>query len=264
MIARREGADPGEHQRALVVQDLAALGRDPGGDRAEDQQRHAVADAALGDQLAEPHDDRGAGGHHDHDDRGGVEALVRDDLLLTAREQLPALGQRDDAGGLQHGERDRQVPGVLGQLALAGLAFLLELLEARDDHGQQLDDDAGRDVGHDAQREDRQLQQRTAAEQVDQVVDALVRAAGGGIDAGLDVRVGDAGGGDGGAEPVDGDDPEREEDLLAKVRGRQGRPERAEHSLIPPGQAPWVGADTVATLTRRPPTPGRPSWLTAP
>ena len=31
-------------------------------DAGEDEQRHAVADAALGDLLAQPHDESGAGG----------------------------------------------------------------------------------------------------------------------------------------------------------------------------------------------------------
>ena len=54
---------------------------------------------------------------------------------------------------------------------LAGLALFAQLLEARDHHAQQLHDDAGGDVGHDADREHRQLQQRAAGEQVDQRVD---------------------------------------------------------------------------------------------
>ena len=36
----------------------------------EDHDRHAVADAALGDQLTEPHDHRGAGGHRDDHQQG--------------------------------------------------------------------------------------------------------------------------------------------------------------------------------------------------
>ena len=69
---------------------------------------------------------------------------------------------------LQDREADGQVAGVLRQLGLPGLALLLEGLEPRDDHGEQLDDDARRDVRHDPQREDRQLEQRTAAEEVRQ------------------------------------------------------------------------------------------------
>src|SRR5207302_9128844 len=41
--------------------------RDPCHDAGEDQQRDAVADAALGDQLAHPHQQHGSGGERDHD-----------------------------------------------------------------------------------------------------------------------------------------------------------------------------------------------------
>ena len=110
----------------------------------------------------------------DHDDDEREDAGLGDDRLGAVAEELPAVGQRDDARGLQDGQRDRQVAGVLGQLVLTRLPFLLQLLEPRDDHGEQLDDDARRDVGHDAQREDRQLEQRSAGEQVDQRVDAAL------------------------------------------------------------------------------------------
>ncbi len=53
---------------AAAVQDGLALERDAGRDAGEDHQRHAVADAALGDQLAHPHHQRRACGHHQHDD----------------------------------------------------------------------------------------------------------------------------------------------------------------------------------------------------
>ena len=89
--------------------------------------------------------------------------------LCAAGDQVARPGQRDDAGGLQDGQADGQVPGVLRDLRLAGLALLAQRLQARDDHREQLQDDAGRDVRHDAEREDRQLQQRAAAEQVDQL-----------------------------------------------------------------------------------------------
>ena len=41
----------------------------PADDRGEDQQRHAVADAPLGDQLAHPHEQGGAGGEGEHDEQ---------------------------------------------------------------------------------------------------------------------------------------------------------------------------------------------------
>ena len=77
---------------------------------------------------------------------------------LAVREQGLGPGQRDEAGGLQDGQADGQVAAVLGQLLLPRLAFLAQLLEARDDDDQQLDDDARRDVGHDAERERGQMQ----------------------------------------------------------------------------------------------------------
>jgi hypothetical protein len=60
-----------------------------------------------------------------------------------------------DAERLHDGE-DRQVAGPLGDLAPAQFAFLLQLFERRDHHGQQLQNDRRRDVRHDAQGENRQ------------------------------------------------------------------------------------------------------------
>ena len=112
--------------------------------------------------------------------------------LVAALEQVAGAGQRHDAGRLEQREAEGEVAGVLGDLGLAGLALLLEGLQPRDHHDQQLQDDARRDVGHDPEREDRQLEQRAAGEQVDQVVDAGVVDV---ADARLDVGDVDARGG---------------------------------------------------------------------
>ena len=90
----------------------------------------------------------------------------------SSAEQRAAAGDRDERGRLQDAERDGEVAGVLGQRRLAGLALLVEGVEVWDDHAQQLHDDRRRDVRHDAEREDRELEQRAAAEQVDEVVEA--------------------------------------------------------------------------------------------
>ena len=142
-------------------------------------------------------------------------------------------------GGLQHGQAHGEVPGVLGDLRLAGLALLPQRLEPRDHHGEQLQDDAGRDVGHDPEREDRQAQQRAAAEQVDQLEQAGAAARGGvhHVQAGVDGLLRDPGGGHGGAQPEHGDDEEREQQLPAQV-GRAERPhERGQHA---PSSRRWV------------------------
>ena len=51
-------------------------GRD---DRAEDDQRHAVANPPLGDQLAHPHQQGGAGGERQDDQRQGAQVEVGDE-----------------------------------------------------------------------------------------------------------------------------------------------------------------------------------------
>ena len=61
--------------------------------------------------------------------------------------------QEDVAHRLDGRQADREVPAVLGDDLLALLALFLELLELGDDHREELHDDRGRDVGHDAQGE---------------------------------------------------------------------------------------------------------------
>ena len=82
-----------------------------------------------------------------------------------------------NGGGLQHRQTDGQVTGVLGQLGLTGLTFLVQGLEAGNHHTQQLDDDGCGDVRHDAQRENGQLQHCTAGEEVHQADEVFGRAA---------------------------------------------------------------------------------------
>jgi hypothetical protein len=217
----------GEEEPALGDAQLPELGGEAGDDLREDQERHAVADAAVGDQLAEPHDHGGAGGHGDHHDHGGADALVVDQLLVAAREQVAGAGQGHDAGRLEDRQRQREVAGVLGDLGLAGLALLLEGLQPRDHHHQQLQDDARRDVRHDPEREDGQLEERATGEQVDQVVDpALLRRL---VEAVLHVRDVHAGRRDLGPQAEDGDDQQDEQQLLAQVRCPECVGEGAQH-----------------------------------
>ena len=150
-------------------------GRD---DLGEDEDRHAVADAAVGDELTEPHDDRGARGHGDDHDQERRGAVVVQQVARAALEQGAVARERHDAGRLQDREAERQVAGVLGDLRLAGLALLLQRLEPWDHHDEQLQDDGGRDVGHDPEREDGELEQRTTGEEVDQAVEARPPRAG--------------------------------------------------------------------------------------
>ncbi len=161
--------------RACQIAHIAAGERR--GDRGEDQQRHAVADSALGDELGEPHDEAGARGHRDDHEQLRPPGLVGQELVAggdaAVAEELTAAGDRDERRRLQERERDREVARVLGEAGLACLALLVQRLEVRDDDAQQLHDDRRRDVRHDAEREDRQLQQRAAREEVDEREQAL-------------------------------------------------------------------------------------------
>ena len=149
--------------RGLVVELLDAAGQ-ADDDAGEDEQRHAVADAALGDLLAQPHDEGGAGGEGDdaHRDEG---VLADGDHGLAGA----GVGQREgDGEGLDDGEQDGDVARPLGDLAAADLAFLLQLRERLIDDREQLEDDGGGDVRHDAEREDGELAEVAAGEEIDQ------------------------------------------------------------------------------------------------
>ena len=96
----------------------------------EDDQRDAVADAARGDLLAEPHQEHGAAGQRDHGGDAEEQARIEDDVLA-------ALEPDGDAVGLERREHDGQVARVLVEDLAALLAFLLQRLERRRDGGQR-------------------------------------------------------------------------------------------------------------------------------
>ena len=63
---------------------------------------------------------------------------------------------------------DREVAGPLGDLALTDRALLLPLLELGDHHREDLHDDRAGDVRHDPEREDRELGERAAGEELEE------------------------------------------------------------------------------------------------
>ena len=99
-----------------------------GDDRGEDHQRDPVADPALGDQLAEPHQQHAPRGQRHHDQHQLREGELADDALAGAAEGAE---QEDVAERLAERQPDGQIARVLGDLLLADLALLLELLERR-------------------------------------------------------------------------------------------------------------------------------------
>ena len=137
-----------------------------GHDAGEDDQRDAVADAALGDLLAEPHEEGGARGQRDDGHDAERPAGLVDDRRATRRLQL--LEADADEQTLDDDEDDGAVARVLGDLAPPHLALLRQPLEVRDDDGHELQDDRRADVRHDAEGEDRELLERAAGEEVDE------------------------------------------------------------------------------------------------
>ena len=209
-----------------LLQDRVPLRGERGDHAREDQDRHAVADAPLRDQLAQPHDEGGPGGHDQHDegDVGAGERALREHVGEPGRVRI--VEQEHEARGLQQRQHHRHVAGPLVDLLGAGLALLLPLLELGDHDRHQLHDDRAGDVGHDAEREDRQAGQRTAGEQVDDVQEpARVRLA----LQDADVHDGDR---HVGAQPEDRDDEQREEDLRAEVRHPERVEERFQHGRL--------------------------------
>ncbi len=188
-------------------------------DAREDDERDAVADAALGDLLTEPHQEGGAGGQREHRHEAEAPAGLGDDVSEGGAEAargvaVQTLEPERDAHALDDAEEHRSVAGVLVDLALARLALLTELLEGLHDHRHQRENDARRDVGHDVERKDRHLLQRTTAEQVEHAEEATGLAL---HDLLQHVPV-HTGRGDEDTDPVDGQHPQGEEDAAPKLR----------------------------------------------
>ena len=199
-------------------------------DAGKNNQRHAVADTALADLLAEPHDEGGAGGQGEDGHQHEADAGVVNQRSRAARGIHGLLHQREgDGHGLEDGQAYGEVAGVLGNFAAAQLAFLLQTLQVRKHHGHQLQNNRRGDVGHDAQRENRQPAEISAAEQIQNaqhgpapLLEELLQQLG------VDPRRGNKR-----AQPVDGQEPERKQQPAAKIRypeNIRNRVEEAVHS----------------------------------
>ena len=223
--------DHPEPEPALVGLDQLAVDRDRGDDVREDQNRHAVADAALGDELGEPHHYGRPGGEDEDDEQHAGRREVGDEVdVAAAAEELAAVEEKDQAGALHDSERHGEVTGCLGQLALADRALLAPLLELRDHRLEKLDDDRRRDVGHDPEAEDGGSGEGATREQVEEAQGAAGPLSSGDL---LDLVEVDPGYDDVRAEQVDADDEQGEQDLVAEVRDLEHVPQACEHQILP-------------------------------
>src|SRR5260370_2895913 len=134
-------------------------------DSDENDQGHAVADAALTDLLAEPHYERRTRRERqDGHQRKAKPRVIDHGLAVGPRRRLQGLRDRER---LDDAQDDRQVARILPNLAPAELAFLLQTLKIGKNHGHQLQDDRGGDIRRDAERENRQTAEIAAAEEIE-------------------------------------------------------------------------------------------------
>ena len=225
MAARPGGYGELPDQRELAGQ--------RGHDADEDQQRHPVADAPLGYQLAQPHHERRACGHGDHHQHDAGGRVVLDQHHPAGEAAAPA-EQVGDARRLEEGEHDGDYAGPLGDDRPTRLALVLELLQLRDDHRQELHDDAGGYVWEDAEAEHREVLEGVAREEVEQTEGAALPLTGQGIEAvQFDPRHRDRR-----PQPVEGEDAQGEEDLASQIRNLEHVAVHVQHQRSPPRLLP--------------------------
>ena len=129
--------------------------RDAADDAGEDDEADAVADALLGDQLAQPHQEDRAGGQGD--DLGERPAGRSRPKPPVSDRRVRVVQDGQEAVGLEQGQRHGQVAGVLVDLVAAVLALAAESAWRRGiDALHQLHDDRGVDVRVHAQADDRE------------------------------------------------------------------------------------------------------------
>ena len=157
--------------------DAEDIARNTGHDATQDDQRKAVADPLLGDQLAQPDGKHCPRRHRDQDGyRGkplpGPEAETSDDARHRGHHQanLPE--------GLQRSQGHGEVERPLIQLALALFTLLLEhIFQLGEDRDEELQDDGGRNVGIDTGGQNGEVRHCAARQQVDQAEQLAGRSA---------------------------------------------------------------------------------------
>ena len=143
--------------------------------------------------------------------------------------QQSALSAEQEVIGDRQSEADSRtyIASDARQLFTSLFAFLRQLLQSRNRHSQQLNDDGGVDVRRNAQREQRAAGKRTAGQHVD-VAEQVARLP----HPGLKSFRPDERNRNGTAETEDHDDHHRVEDFLAKILNLPGVSESIEHDQI--------------------------------
>ena len=220
-------ADEGEEEHSDDVVAIQEAGGQEAGeaddDAGEDDQRDAVADAALGDQFTHPDQEHGAGGQGQYRSQRGHESVWSEP---DGGEQAGLLQEHHLGEGLSDGDGNRTPVGDAVHLDATGFTFSGKVLQLRDNGRQQLHDDGRRDVREHTQGDDTHAAQRAAGEQVQEpeelvVVEQLLQ--GGRVEP----RYGNMG-----DQPVEGQHRQGEKDLGPKV-GQAERVDRRLHQAWP-------------------------------
>src|ERR1700690_168748 len=147
--------------------------------------------------------------------------------------------------GLKRAQDDGQVARVLRDLAPAEVALFLQALEVGPNDDEQLQDDRGRDVRHDAERKNRQPAKIAAAEEIENaehralaLVEKLRQ------EDGVNARRGNKS-----AEAVHPQQRQRKQDTIAQVRRAEDIPKCLDQllhckiSALPPAPVIFSCAD---------------------
>ena len=188
-----------------------------GHDAAEDDDRDAVADAELGDQLTHPDQQHRARRHRQQRGEGRQNrARIAEAEALDQRAVRPGPVCCENRHALtitlQQRQRNGQPVRVLVDLVAPALAFVRQLVKLRNDRRHQLHDDRRGDVWIDAERDDREVLQAVAGEDVQNPQERIA------LDEVLKTLSVHTGHRNRGEEAEDDQHPQREQDLRAADR----------------------------------------------
>src|SRR5438309_560540 len=171
------------------------------------------------------------------------------------------LGEHPEAVSLEDAQHDGQISGPLGERLLA-LFVALHLLDDREHRPRQLEDDARRDVRHDAEGEDRRAAQGAAREEIVQSEQRARSPGAHEVGEGVDVHARRR---DVRPDPVNHEAQQGKEELFLELRDLEQIGNRRRHAIVPPACSilDLALAETATPLTTnfRPETSPVPSSL---
>ena len=127
-------------------------------DAAEDDQRHAIADAILGDEITHPQGDHSCL-RPERQQRGRQQRINTEAELGQHRSAAAKTARHHNclAITLQNRQGDGEVERVLIDFLSPGIAILGDFFQSWDDRNQQLQDNRGGNVRIDAHRHHREV-----------------------------------------------------------------------------------------------------------